>query len=102
MGNRKRQRYRSYLVFDQQKIRYYGAFDATYPLSDAELRFKIRFIGSGTFRPVFIEKYPLLSFSYQCFYVILYKILYTLIFKSLESSNKGRTLMIVGQKASER
>ena len=40
MGNRKRQRYLSYLVFDQQKIRYYGVFDATYPLSDAELRFK--------------------------------------------------------------
>ena len=38
MGNRKRQRYLSYLVFDQQKIRYYGIFDATYPLSDAELR----------------------------------------------------------------
>ena len=40
MGNRKRQRYLSYLVFDQQKIRYYGVFDATYPLSDAELRFE--------------------------------------------------------------
>ena len=38
MGNRKRQRYLSYLVFDQQKIRYYEVFDATYPLSDAELR----------------------------------------------------------------
>ncbi len=38
MGNRKRQRYMSYLVFDQQKIRYYGVFDATYPLNDAELR----------------------------------------------------------------
>jgi hypothetical protein len=40
-GNRKRQRYLSYLVFDQQKIRYYGVFDATYPLSDAELRFQV-------------------------------------------------------------
>jgi hypothetical protein len=38
MGNRKRQRYLSYLVFDQQKIRYYGVVDATYPLNDAELR----------------------------------------------------------------
>ena len=39
MGNRKRQRYLSYLVFDQQKIRYYGVFGVTYSLSDAELRF---------------------------------------------------------------
>ena len=42
MGNRKRQRYLSYLVFDQQKISYYGVFDATYPPSDAELRLKIK------------------------------------------------------------
>lgn len=64
--------------------------------------FKIRFIGSGKFWPVFIQKYPLLNLSYECFYVSSYKILYRLIFKSLESSNKGTTLMVVAQKASER
>ena len=51
MGNRKRQRYLSYLVFDQQKIRYYGVFDATYPLNDAELRLKRLLYISFMFHP---------------------------------------------------
>jgi hypothetical protein len=38
-GNMKRQWYLSYLVFDQQKIRYYAALCETYLLRDAELRF---------------------------------------------------------------
>ena len=38
MWNRERQKYLFYLVFDQQKIRYYEISDATYPLSNAELR----------------------------------------------------------------
>ena len=63
--------------------------------------FKIRFIGSGKFWPVFIQKYPMLNLLYQIFYVRLYKILYGLIFKWLESSNKGTTLMVVAQKASD-
>ena len=38
VGGRKRWRYLPYLVFDQQKVEYYGVFDETYPLSDTELR----------------------------------------------------------------
>jgi len=41
LGIRKRRRYLPYLVFDQQKVRYYGVFDETCPLSDTELRIKI-------------------------------------------------------------
>jgi hypothetical protein len=55
MGNMKRQRYLSYLVFDQQKIRYYGVFDATYPLSDAELRFAICTLNFALSAKIFVD-----------------------------------------------
>ena len=38
VGIRRRHRYLPYLVFDQQKVRYYGVFDEICPLSDTELR----------------------------------------------------------------
>ena len=59
--------------------------------------FKIRFIGSGLFLPIFIRKYTLLNFAYERFYSILFP-LDKFIFKSLESSNKGLKLMVVAQK----
>ncbi|MEA3324916.1 MAG: hypothetical protein U9Q37_07240 [Euryarchaeota archaeon] len=39
VGIRRRHRYLPYLVFDQQKVRYYGVFDEICPISDTELRF---------------------------------------------------------------
>ena len=63
--------------------------------------FKIRFIGSGKFWPAFIQKHSLLNLLYEIFCVRMYNILYILIFKWLESSNKGTTLMVIAQKVSD-
>jgi len=63
--------------------------------------FKIRFIGSGKFWQIETQKYPKLNLLYAIFYVRSYKVLYGLYFKWLESSNKGTTLMVVAQKASD-
>ena len=43
VGIRRRHRYLPYLVFDQQKVRYYGVFDEICPLSDTELRLQVNF-----------------------------------------------------------
>lgn len=60
----------------------------------AEHNFKIEFIGSCLFCPIFIKKRVLLEYAYKYVYDLPYK----LIFKRLESSNRGLKLIVVAQK----